>query len=180
MPQSNAIKYKFIIWIWSLFCTQIFYHTCLLDQLDKKLQQKTFKNNSNRLRTNIDPFRGVSGFPVETIMKADTKLILVMCCQIFDERYTAPSSGDILRWPPRPRPVDWASASWRASILPTGFCIFLSIIFIFFFFCKVFNYIYFKAIQTVVFYQQKNMYKMFRPNFLMFLDLKVSWDLNKN
>ena len=43
-----------------------------------KLQQ-TFENNSYRFRTNLDPFIGVLGLPVETIIKADTKLTVVMC-----------------------------------------------------------------------------------------------------
>ena len=46
--------------------------------LYKKLKQQTFENNSKRFRTNFDPFTGVLGFPVETIMKADTKLTLVI------------------------------------------------------------------------------------------------------
>ena len=50
----------------------------------KKLEQQTFENNSNRFKTNFDPFTGVLGFPVETIMKADTKLTVVMCCHLFD------------------------------------------------------------------------------------------------
>ena len=41
------------------------------------------------------------------------------------------------------------------------------------------NSIYFQAIQTAVFYQ-KNTYKKFRPNFLMFLDHRVSCDQNKS
>ena len=41
------------------------------------------------------------------------------------------------------------------------------------------NSIYFKAIQTAVFYQ-KNTYKIFRLKFIMFLDLEVSCDQNKN
>ena len=36
-----------------------------------KLKQQTFENNSNMLRTNLDPFKAFFGFPVETIMKAD-------------------------------------------------------------------------------------------------------------
>ena len=40
-----------------------------------------------------------------------------------------------------------------------------------------FDVIYFKVIKTAAFYQKK---KMFRSNFLMFLDLKVSYDQNKN
>ena len=41
------------------------------------------------------------------------------------------------------------------------------------------NSIYFQAIQTADFYQ-KNTYKNFRPNFLMFLDHRVSCDQNKS
>ena len=44
----------------------------------------TYENNSNRFRTNLDPFIGVLGFPVETIIKADTKLTVVICCHLFD------------------------------------------------------------------------------------------------
>ena len=44
----------------------------------KKLKQQTFESNSNRFRTNLDPFTGVLGFPVETIMNADTKLTVVI------------------------------------------------------------------------------------------------------
>ena len=49
----------------------------------KKSQQWTFEKNSDRLKTNLDPFTGVFNCPVETTWKADTKLIVVMCCQIF-------------------------------------------------------------------------------------------------
>ena len=49
----------------------------------------------------------------------------------------------------------------------------------FFFFLIILNLLYLKAIQTAVFYQ-KNMYKKFRPNFLMFLDHGVSCDQNKS
>jgi hypothetical protein len=49
----------------------------------KKLKQQTFENNSNRFRTNLDPYVGVLRLPVETVMKADTKLTVVMCCHFF-------------------------------------------------------------------------------------------------
>ena len=39
----------------------------------KKLKQQTFENKRDRFSTNLDPFIGVLGFPVETIMKADTR-----------------------------------------------------------------------------------------------------------
>ena len=38
------------------------------------LKQQTFKNNSDGVRINLDPFKRVLGFPVETILTADTKL----------------------------------------------------------------------------------------------------------
>ena len=38
-----------------------------------------------------------SGFPSKTTMKAYTKLIVVMCSQIFGQRSPAPSSSDFLR-----------------------------------------------------------------------------------
>ena len=50
----------------------------------KKLKQQTFENNSDGLKTNLEPFTDVLGFPVETIMKADTKLTVIMCCHLFD------------------------------------------------------------------------------------------------
>ena len=50
----------------------------------KKLRQPTFENNSDRLGNNLDPLLGVLGFPVKTIMKADIKLTVVMCCRTFD------------------------------------------------------------------------------------------------
>ena len=50
----------------------------------KKLKQQTFENNSDRFRTNLDPLQAFLGFPVETIMKADAKLTVVMCCHLFD------------------------------------------------------------------------------------------------
>ena len=49
----------------------------------------------------------------------------------------------------------------------------------FYFFFIILNSIYFQAFQTAVFYQ-KNTYKNFRPNFLMFLDHQVSCDQNKS
>ena len=49
----------------------------------KKLKQQTFENNSDGFSTNLDPFTGVFGFPVEKIMKPETKLTVVMCCHLF-------------------------------------------------------------------------------------------------
>ena len=65
--------------------------------------KKTYENNSDRLRTNLDPFIGVLGFPVETIMKADKKLTVVICSHLFDYRYLAAISGGGRC---HPRPVD--------------------------------------------------------------------------
>ena len=65
-----------------------------------KSKQQTFEGNSVRLWTTLDPCVGVLGFPVKIIIKADTKLTVVMCCSIFDERSTAPSSGNFLLLPP--------------------------------------------------------------------------------
>ena len=44
----------------------------------------------------------LSGFLGKTKIKADTKLIVVLCCQIFDRKSVAPSSGN-LGWRPAPR-----------------------------------------------------------------------------
>ena len=46
------------------------------------------------------------GFPVDIKMKADTKLTVVMCCQIVDKRFAAPSSGRFGRWPAPPQAAD--------------------------------------------------------------------------
>ena len=96
-----------------------------------------------------------------------------------------------------PRPVDWSGEMVSFSLFREGldiillqkkiffflFIIFNSIYFQnfqkSFFFFIILNSIYFQAIQTAVFYQKKNRYKNFRPNFLMFLDHRVSCDQNK-
>ena len=52
--------------------------------LYKKLKQQIFENYSDRFRSILDPIIGVLGFPVKTIMKADTKITVVMCGHIFD------------------------------------------------------------------------------------------------
>ena len=79
-----------------------------------KLRQQTFENNSDRFRNNLDPFTGIFRLPVETIMKAYTKLTLVMCCNFFDYRYAAPSSGDFRRRPSLPKAC---GLSWRNGFL---------------------------------------------------------------
>ena len=66
----------------------------------KKLTQQTFENNSDWLKRPIQThLQTFLGFPVETILKGDTKLTGVMCCHIFDQRYIAPSSSDFRRRP---------------------------------------------------------------------------------
>ena len=77
----------------------------------------------------------------------------------------------------RRRPLDWASDSWRNSLLLTiPTCWFFSIkkkrIWVFFI---TFDSNFFQAIQTTVFYK-KITFKMFKCNFLMFLYLKGSCD----
>ena len=127
----------------------------------KKLKQKTFENNSNRFRTILDPFICVFRFLSGTIMKSDTKLTVVMCCHLFDQRHAAPSSGNFRR---RPSPPKACGLSWRNGFLlalQRG----LKYTFnnkskknYFIFFLIILNFIYFQAIQTAVFYQ-KNTYK---------------------
>ena len=69
------------------FAQQVINQTLyLLDQVGiKKSKQHTFENNSNRFRTNLTHLQAFLGFPVKTIMKADTKLTVVMCCHILIE-----------------------------------------------------------------------------------------------
>ena len=50
--------------------------------------------------------RGVFGLPGKTKMKADTKLTVVLCCQIFAGKSVAPSSGDFWRDRRCGKPVD--------------------------------------------------------------------------
>ena len=80
-----------------------------------------------------------------------------------------------------PRPVDWAGEMVSFSLFREALDILLfnkkKIKFYFFF--NILNSIYFQAIQTAVFYQN-NTYKNFRPNFLMFIDHRVSCDQNKS
>ena len=52
---------------------------------------------------------------VKTEIKVYTKLTVVMCCQICDIRYVAPSSGDICRClqvPVQARAVGGGVAAW--------------------------------------------------------------------
>ena len=51
------------------------------------------------IQTNLEASEGL---PVKTKMKADTKLTVVMCCQIIAKRHTAPSSGRFRRRPASP------------------------------------------------------------------------------
>ena len=82
------------------------------------------------------------------------------------------------------RSVNLVSDSWWKRLLlsfPTCFFVFFyqKKIKLYIFFFIILNSIYFQAIQIAVFYQ-KNTYKNFRPNFLMFLDHGVSCDQNKS
>ena len=90
-------------------------HWRLVDQLSIKSQNnrllKTTAIGLGPILTNLQAFLG---FPVETIMKADTKLTVVMCCHLFDQRYAAPSSGDFRQ---RPTPPKACGLSYRNGIL---------------------------------------------------------------
>ena len=44
----------------------------------QKLEQQTFENNSDRFKTNLDPFIGGIRFLSKTIMKAD-------CCNVLTD-----------------------------------------------------------------------------------------------
>ena len=46
------------------------------------------------IQTNL---KASEGLPVKTKMKAEIKLTVLMCCQIFGKRPTAPSSGRFRR-----------------------------------------------------------------------------------
>ena len=105
------------------------------------LKQQNFENNSDRLRTNLDPFKGVFRLPSGNNKKADPKLTVVMCCQIFYERYTTQSSGNIRR-PPRL----WTEHQPAGELLSKKS--YLN-------FFVIMNSIYLKEIQTTVFYQKK-------------------------
>ena len=61
-----------------------------------------FEINNIIFRPYLDMSREFLGFLAKTKLKsADTKLTVVMCCQIFDKKSVAPSSGDF-RQPPVP------------------------------------------------------------------------------
>ena len=50
----------------------------------KKLEQQTFENNSDRLRTNLGPFTGVFRLPSGNNNESRHKTVVVMCCHLFD------------------------------------------------------------------------------------------------
>ena len=52
-----------------------------------------FEMNKIIFRPNLDKFRGVFGLPGKNKNEADTKLTVVMCCQIFLRKSVTPSSG---------------------------------------------------------------------------------------
>ena len=91
------------------------------------------------------------------------------------QRHLAAISGGGRR---HPRPVDWSGEMVSFSLFREGLDILLfknkkNLIL---FFSIILNSIYFQAIQTAVFYQ-KDTYKNFRTNFLMFLDYRVSCEI---
>ena len=55
-----------------------------------------FEMNKIISRPNLDMSRGFIGLP-DKKMKADTKLTVIMYCQIFGKKSVAPSSGNF-RW----------------------------------------------------------------------------------
>ena len=64
--------------------------------LCKKISPKRFEMNLIMLRPNSDTFRGI--FRLCRIkMKADTKVTVAMCCQVFNRKSLAQSSGDFWR-----------------------------------------------------------------------------------
>ena len=97
-------------------------------------------------------------------MKADKKLTAVIFLSRGTQRHLAAISGGGRR---HPRPVDWAGEMVSFSLFREGLDMLLLQNIYIYCFNVILNSIYFQAIQTAVFYQ-KNMYKMFRPNFLMF------------
>ena len=95
------------------------------------------------------------GFPVETIIKVDTKLTDVMCCHLFDKRCAAPSSSNFRRRPSLPQACELSLRQLEKqspSKLSDLFMYFLSknkkksnlIFFI------MLNSVYLQAIQTAV------------------------------
>ena len=65
--------------------------------LYKKKPAYMFEINNIIFRPHLDMYRGVFGLPGKNKMKANTKLTVVMCCQIFHRKSVAPSSGDFRR-----------------------------------------------------------------------------------
>ena len=57
-------------------------------------------------RPHLDVFIEVCGLPDQYKMKADTKITVVMWCQIFNRKSVAPSSGDFCGNRCCGRPVD--------------------------------------------------------------------------
>ena len=113
---------------------------------------------------------------METIIKAATKVTVVICCQFFfirgQQRHLAAISGGGRA----------AQGLWTEQQLAGELLVFEPVYVFFykknqiqvhFIFLKS---LYFKAIQTAVLYQNKNMYKMFRPNFLIFVVVVVAFN----
>ena len=52
-----------------------------------------FEKNLVMFTPNLDELKAAWGLPTQNKKKADTKVAVVMCCQIFDRRSTVSSSG---------------------------------------------------------------------------------------
>ena len=57
-------------------------------------------------KPHLDVFVDVLSFLIKTKIKANTKLTVIMLCQIFDRKFIAPSSGNSASDRRRGRPVD--------------------------------------------------------------------------
>ena len=118
-------------------------------------------------------------------MKADTELTVVMCCQIFDQRFTAQSSGNFLWRRRRPLACGQSLRQLKNSlllILTICLCIFLSYLFflnqLIYYFFFINNTNCFKSIQGSVFYK-KNGFKIVKLYLVLFLGLQVPCRQNK-
>ena len=77
----------------------LFRHSCahvrLIRPANYKRSQQIcfFEKNLVMFTPHLDELKAAWGLPSQNKKKADTKLAVVMCCQIFDRRSTAASSG---------------------------------------------------------------------------------------
>ena len=72
----------------------------------KKKPACMLEMNKIIFRPHLDMSKGVCGLPSKKKMKAETKLTVVVCCQIFHRKSVTPSSGDFGGNRRRGRPVD--------------------------------------------------------------------------